>query len=349
MARINLLTLHYADNNGSALQAYATCKILRNLGHEVTVINLQNKSTMHGRYRHPSNWSSFLRYYNFWRFQHRYMSPMTRRMYEMDVAKLPPCDYTIVGSDQTWNADFIAVKKGTYYLNFVKDGSQKIALASSFGKSVWEASPEFTEKVKGWLSDFKAISVREKSGVDICKQLFGKNAVHVLDPTLALGDFSELLDMEPHIENEIRCFLFKRGYSLDVIDYVAEKEHLPVCQVNARGRKTYRQFPYWKNSPIKWMKMIRDAKIWFSDSFHGVAFGIIFKKQFIALCNDEKKLERIKSLLSLLGLEEKLVYSLDDLKNRYDEVMAPIDYDRVYAVLQKEQEKFVSFIKENVK
>lgn len=349
MARINLLTLHYADNNGSALQAYATCKILRDLGHEVTVINLQNKNTILGRYKQVSNWTSIPRYYNFWRFQHKYMSPMTRRMFTIDTDEIPTCDYTIVGSDQTWNADFEMVKKGSYFLDFVNDQSIKISLASSFGKAEWEAPQEFTSKVKDWLSDFKAISVREKSGVDICQHYFQKTAVHVLDPTLALGDFSELLDMKPCNVDEIHCWLFKRGYSLDVIDYIAEKEHLPVCQINKGGRKSYRHFPYWKNSPIKWMKMIRDAKIWLSDSFHGVAFGIIFKKQFIALCNDEKKLERIQSLLKLLGLENKLVYSLNDLKSRYDEVLAPIDYDRVDVVLKKEQKKFIDFIKENIK
>lgn len=348
MARVNLITLHFADNNGSALQAYATCRILRDLGHQVTVINLQNKSTMLGRYKHLSSWKYAPRYLNFWRFQHRYMAPMTQRMFEVDTSKIPPCEYTIVGSDQTWNADFEIVKRGVYFLNFVNDGSQKIALASSFGKAEWEATPEFTVKVKDWLSDFKAISVREQSGVDICRHFFQREAAWVLDPTLALGDFSELLDMQPHITNEIRCFLFKKGYSLDVIDYIAAKEQLPVCQLNVGGRETYRQFPIWKSSPIEWMEMIRDAKIWVSDSFHGVAFGIIFKKQFIALCNDQKKLERIQSLLQLLGLEDRLVYSIEDLKSRYEQLMSPIDYDRVYTILKKEQSRFKDFIKENI-
>lgn len=348
MSKINLLTLHYADNNGSALQAYATCKILRNLGHEVTVINLQNKATVIGKYKHPRNWKNIRRYINFILFRIKYLSPMTIRMYKINTNMLPACDYTVVGSDQTWNADFPVVKRGTYFLNFVKDESQKIALASSFGKAEWEEPPLFTEKVRTWLSDFKAISVREKTGVDICKRFFQRSATHVLDPTLALGDFSELIDMQPRVQNELRCFLFKRGYSLDVVDYVSKQEHLSVCQVNDRGCNSYRQFPYWKSSPIEWMKMIRDAKVWVSDSFHGVAFGIIFKKQFIALCNDKKKLERVESLLKLLGLEDKLVYSLDDLQSRYAEVMAPIDYDRVFALLKKEQDIFISFIQENI-
>lgn len=348
MARINLITLHYADNNGSALQAYATCRLLRDLGHQVTVINFQNKSTILGRYKHFSSWKLIPRYLNFWRFQHRYMIPMTRRMFEMDTSKIPSCDYTVVGSDQTWNADFEIVKRGVYYLNFVNDGSQKIALASSFGKAEWEASSEFTAKVKDWLSEFKAISVREKSGVDICRHYFQREATWVLDPTLALGDFSELLDMQSHVKDEIRCFLFKMGHSLDVIDYIAAKEQLPVCQLNVGGRETYRTVPFWKSSPIEWMEMIRDAKIWVSDSFHGVAFGIVFRKQFIALCNDTKKLERIQSLLHLLGLEDRLVYSVEDLKSRYEQVMSPIDYDNVYAILKKEQSKFKDFIKKNI-
>ena len=349
MARINLLTLHYADNNGSALQAYATCKILRNLGHEVTVINLQNRRTVHGRYKKLRNWTSIPRYFNFWRFQHRYLSPMTKRMFDINVAQIPKCDFTIVGSDQVWNSDFGVVKKGSYFLNFVNDGSHKISLASSFGKKEWKASKDFTEQVKGWLADFKALSVRERSGVDICEQTFSMDAVHVLDPTLALADYSELLDMTPRSSDEIRCFLFKKDYSIDVIDYVSKSEKLPVRKVNSIKKDSYIRSPYWRSSPIKWMAMIRDARIWVSDSFHGIAFAIIFKKQFIALVNDIEKLERVNSLLTLLGLESKLVYSLDDLKTRYSEIMAPIDYDSVFRVLKIQQVKFISFITDNIR
>lgn len=348
MAKINLLTLHYADNNGSVLQAYATCKILRDMGHEVTVINLQNRSNIIKRYNHPSNWIDIPRYLRFWIFRRRYLSPMTKIMFDIQSELIPTCDYTVVGSDQTWNADFKVVQKGTYFLNFVDDTCSKISLSSSFGKASWDASPEFTEYVKKQLARFSAISVRERSGVDICNTYFNRSAEHLLDPTLALGDFSELLDMTPRIENEIRCFLFKSEYSLDVIDFVSTKEKLPVCKLNRKGRKNYRKSDYWNSSPVKWMRLIRDAKIWISDSFHGIAFGILFKKQFIALCNDERKLERVHSLLSLLELQDKLVYSLDDLKKRYSEIMTPIDYDRVAELLKKEQDKFYSFIKKHI-
>ena len=347
MANINLLTLHYADNTGSALQAYATCKLLKDLGHNVTVINLQNKKTAIGRLKNCKNWILIPRFVGFMRFRRRYLSPMTRIMFNIDLSKIPACDYTVVGSDQVWNSDFEVVRRGSYFLNFVNDGSKKIALASSFGKKDWEATEEFTAIVKNWLSDFSAISVRESSGVDICKDTFGVSATCVLDPTLALGDFSELVDPKPRISNEIRCVFFNRDYSLDVARFISERENMPI-RVDGYN-KCFLRIPNWKGTPVKWLTFIRDAKIWVSDSFHGIAFAIIYKKQFVALVNNAKKLERIKSLLSLLGLEEKLVYSLEDLNNRYEEVMAPIDYDKVYDRLGKEQEHFKAFVKDHIK
>lgn len=346
MAKVNLLTLHYADNNGSVLQTYATCKILESLGHEVTLINLQNKDTVIGKYRSFRAWLSLPRYLKFWWFRQKYFPRMTRRMFVIKQKFLRPCDCTVVGSDQVWNPDFKIVKTGAYFLNFI-DG-KKVALASSFGKREWKAPDDFTEKVRQWLSVFSAISVRESAGVSICKEVFNLDSVQVVDPTLALGNFCELLDCTPHNEKEIRCFLFKDKYSLDVVDYVSKKEKLPVRQVGRKGRRGYAKSPFWFQSPIDWLKMIRDSKIWISDSFHGIACAIVLKKQFIALCADPRKLERISSLLALFGLGHRLVLSLDDLKNRYCEIMTPIDYCAVEEILDKEKIKYRLFIQENI-
>lgn len=349
MAKINLLTLHYAINNGSALQAYATYKMLSDLGHEVTIINLQNRDSVLGKYRRLSGFRLTLQELKFYLFRKKYLKNQTRQMFAIDTSLIPKADYTIVGSDQVWNPDFKIAKNGTYYLNFVSDGSKKIALSSSFGKGEWTGSAAYTESVKNWLQDFSAISVREKAGVDFCRDIFQVEAKQLLDPTLALGDFSELLDSKPQESHEIRCFLFHTRYSLDVIDYISKKESMPVCSVGRNTKKGYRKSSWWKQSPIDWLRMMRDSKIWISDSFHGIACAIILHKQFIALCGDEKKIERLESLLDLLHLRERLVYSLGDLKSRYAEVMAPIDYELVDAILQEKRAEYAQFIKENIR
>ncbi len=349
MAKVNLLTIHYSDNNGAVLQTYATCEILKRLGHDVTLINLQH-STVYKKYLEARCYyrKMILRYTRFRLFRKKYYPKHTPCMFKVCLKHIPPCDYTVSGSDQIWNPDIVnKLQKNAYFLDFVNDGSKKIALASSFGKAKWEASEEQTRIVENLLKDYSAISVREESGVSICKEVFGVPAISVVDPTLALNDFSGIIDPLPRPKNEMRFFLFQHGYSLEVIDYLIDKTGLAGRNIGSEKFKLskYRNLRYWRQSPKEWLEAIRDSDIFISDSFHGVACAIILHKQFIALGADIKKFERIASLLRLLNLEKYYVSDLDDLKHRYDEIMAPIDYSAVDALLQKQQNIYFDFVK----
>lgn len=350
MAKVNLLTLHYSDNNGAVLQTYATCEILRRLGHEVTLINLKDPDVYKKYFRAKYHLKMLPRYIRFHQFRNKYFAKQTPVMFKIKTRKIPVCDFTVSGSDQVWNPDITyPLQRYTYFLDFVNDGSKKIALASSFGKSSWDSTTH-TEKVKDLLSDFAAISVRETSGVDICRDVFGLDAVTVVDPTVALNDFSNIIDLTPKPSNEIRFFLFKQSYSVEVIDYLIEKTGMAARNIGHGivPLSKYRQVRYWNQSPKDWLEGIRDAGIFLSDSFHGVACSIILHKQFIALCADLKKFERIRSLLTLLHLENRIVLDIDDFKARYDELMNPIDYSVVDPIIKQKQEEFFQFIKINI-
>lgn len=346
MAKINLLTLHYSDNNGAVLQTYATCEILQRLGHEVTLINLKDSEVYKKFFRAKYHYRMIPRYLRFQQFRNKYYAKQTPIMFKVDSSKIPPCDYTIIGSDQVWNPDITYPLQGyAYFLDFVNDSSKKIALASSFGKSEWDATAH-TDRVKELLSDFTAISVRETSGVDICRDVFGVDAIVVVDPTVALNDFSYIIDPTPKPSHEIRFFLFKQTYSVAVIDYLIGKTGLTGRNIgyDITVLQKYQQVKFWKQTPKDWLEGIRDAEIFLSDSFHGVACSIVLHKQFIALCADEKKFERIRSFLTLVHLENRIVLSLNDLKARYDELMTPIDYSVVDPILKQKQEEYFQFV-----
>ena len=76
--------------------------------------------------------------------------------------------------------------------------------------------------------------------------------------------------------------------------------------------------------------MIQGCQFLITDSFHGVCFAIIFKKSFIALCNKNRGAARFESILKLLGLEDRLINSLDDYHD-----IKEIDWDNVYKVLNE--------------
>lgn len=349
MAKINLLTLHYSPNNGSFLQSYCTCEILKECGHDVTIINLQKKSTVLGKYKSLRTYLYLPRYFKFWFYRKlKFSAKETRLMFDINKQYIPKADYTIVGSDQVWNMDLIKRKNLPFFLDFVDDNSKKISLSSSFGKKDWECNNDLTQKVKKLLSQFDAISVREESGIDICRDAFNVSATCIVDPTLAYGDFSKLIKFKAE-KQEVGCFIFKhQGYAFDVIDFIANKEKLGVRVLNNIGRKGYKYNSFWKQSPIEWLQAIQQSKIFVSDSFHGVACSIILNKQFVAVCADEKKFERIRSMLTIFGLTDKIVMSLNELKERYDEVLTPIDYEKVNAIKVEKQREFYDFIKKNI-
>jgi len=351
MSKINLLTIHYGDNNGSILQTYSTVKLLERLGHDVTIIDLWAPHFIFN-YKNKDHWFYCLRRFFTNRLRHKLLPNRTKRMTTICPTDIPDSDYTIVGSDQVWNKDITKERALSYFLDFVPQSSKRIAFASSFGKAFWMEEKDYTDKVRCELQKFVAVSVREHSGVDICKNVFNIDATCVIDPTLALHDFSNLLPAKLSQKNEVGCFTFMpNGYSLKVAEEIAKRERLSVRHVNHSGirkRSKYATGHYWRNSPDKWLQYIAQSSYFVTDSFHGVACCIILRKQFVALCADEKKFERIRSLLNLLGLEKQIVFSCEDLIDRYEIIMKPIDYNGVYSVLEKESEKAINFLKNNI-
>ena len=86
--KIGILTHHYANNYGALLQAYALSTVLRNIGHQPTIINrIHNKPTE--KIQQPK-WkmaiSTLLQnHFNkgFNRFRQYYLQPMTHLIHDV--------------------------------------------------------------------------------------------------------------------------------------------------------------------------------------------------------------------------------------------------------------------------
>lgn len=353
MAKINLLTMHYDDNNGAFMQAYSTSKILKQLGHEVTIINLVNKNWYIGRFKQLYTYKLLLRYWKFYLCRHRYYPKMTSRMFQPNLDKIPYCDYTIVGSDQVWNPMITAFSYPSYFLTFLPDDVKRISLSSSFGTKLWSGDEKTTEMAKSALHKFQAISVREKTGVDICKNVFGLKAIHLSDPTLVLDDYS-CFERKYCGKPYVGLFTFKRdGYSLDVAKEIAKRFNLPVKWVNSpvpyKNTEYIKGCAAWKQSPVDWFNYIKHSNFFISDSFHGVAFCIILHVPFVALCANERKIGRIESLLDTYGLSDRLIWSVDELIDKIELLMKPIDWVRVDQIRQMERHKYLNYVTENIR
>lgn len=341
MARINLLTIHWGNSYGGVMQTYATIKLLKEMGHKVTLINLCHPKRKNELLKkHDTLISWFFEDIQFFLFRLFYFGHKTRRMYTIKDGLIPPCDYTIVGSDQVWNNDITGPIQMSYFLDFVKHGTL-LSFASSFGKSEWDCNEYITNKIKICLDNFKAVSVREESGVEICKKTFNREASLVLDPTMIYGKYNQLVkNNKPY--HEIFPFLLGRNKNTDIICARISKE-LGLPLHSTRG-----WLSFIPAGPKKWLDYMKNSDFIITDSFHGLAFGLIFQKKFIVLCANEKKFTRLHSLLKLLKLEDRYIKSYDDLLNRLSVLHSNIDYKAVEDVLNAERSKSIGFLTENL-
>lgn len=350
MAKINLLTIHYSTSCGAIMQTYATCKVLEELGHEVTIINLQKK-----RGRTLKVFASVIKYFYFERFRRDYLPKRTKKMYVPDISIIPKADYYLVGSDQVWNPQLMGASLKYYFLSFVPDGIPRISYAPSFGLS--NISPfldaNLLDTIKRELNKFQSISVREDSGVRICKQLLEKDAIHVIDPTLLLSDYSSLIG-NPKEKDEIACFFIglksNKGTITSIIRLLKKELNSSVTYLEAtsliNGVNKYYFAPFM--SPIKWLKVMKRAKFILTSSFHGVAFALLFKKQFLVFNSNEQRIGRISSLLKILHLENRMVKDAEDLQRRKTIIHEAIDYDSVYSILKEKQVESIDYLKQSL-
>lgn len=193
MAKVNLLTIHYGQNKGSFLQTLATKKILESQNHQVTVIHLVDP--VYDFSRQMKNFRDFPKFFHYWEFEklrQEKLSPITKQMTVLDPALIPEADYTITGSDQTWNPDITRHNVLSYFQDFVPESCKRVALSACFGFKDWKYPGDLTAKIKNELQKFKKISVRDDYSAAICKNVFGVDATVIADPTIAWGQYREL-------------------------------------------------------------------------------------------------------------------------------------------------------------
>lgn len=344
MSKVNLLTRHFRANFGSFFQTYATCILLKSLNHKVTVIDLQNKHLFIKNY-FPNNvyrlrQIPMLVLFALCRFY--YLPRKTRLIFSLKKFRLPKSDIDVVGSDQVWNPDITKDLIFDYYLP--TSTVRRISLASSFGLSEWNQLGVVTEKVRYALQRFSFISVRETSGVRICRDVFGVEACRLIDPVFALDDYSRFIKLAKYKFDYIFYFIQNReGYSKKVVDKLSMLMKKKVVMYSLHGNS----FGFvCANSnvttPSMWLSDIYYSDFVVSDSFHCVAFAIYFNKPFVALVNRPERIDRILSLLTLLGLSDRLVYpeDVEDIQSHLNQ----IDWNQVNVKLCLERKRFMDFL-----
>lgn len=336
--RIGILTFWKTeDNYGQLLQCYATQTYLRSLGHEVFLVKATNgrnynptfkeqlisklrtayrlipypiylvkravKSLIytlrHGRLKSKDAKRGFEE------FRNRYLNCTASEYTLDDLIKNPPiADAFVVGSDQIWNT-----VDGMYFLSWANDKTKKISIAASFGAR--RATEEFTNLIKPWLKRFDLVTVREESGIEICKEADVKEVSLVPDPTLLLRDKDYLTIASEESINEPYIFIYFLGTRTDInwkeIHTFASRKGLKIIYVGSQGQED----KYPKETPTieGWLNLMSKAEYVITNSFHGTIFAIQFHKKFIVYPVRgiaQKMNGRLTTLLNPLGLSNRI-------------------------------------------
>lgn len=341
-----------ANNYGALLQYYALQQYLQKRGHHVYWIRCLSGGREIG-FSLKSYIKSFLRrdicsyqdtikcHQSFMEFVNRYLN-LSESQYSdnQDLSKNPPkADIYITGSDQVWGGIL-----QENYLRFVDDNSKKVSYAASFGSA--DKPKEQLEIIKSWIRDFRAVSVREASGVEICKTM-GIEATLLIDPSLLLNN-SEYPTKEVETTDFVFCyFLNVKGLESirwDELLCFAKSKHcqLKVCAVQGSERffpKNYLVAP----SPEEWLGYYKKAKYVVTNSFHGTAFSIIFRKQFGVVLqqgNNSNQNTRMENILSMFNLQNRIVSPDCNLE---DIMMNDINWQETSDLLAHQRERSYFF------
>ena len=233
---------------------------------------------------------------------------------------------------------------------------KRLAYAASFGVDCWEFTDFQTKRSQELIRDFSAVSVREFSGVDLCKRYLCCDASHVLDPTMLLDkeDYVRLIEDEDEPVSKGNLFTYILDESdgkQEIINEVASMLGLlpftamPEFPINRRTIKRNLDKCIYP-SVTRWLRSFMDAKFVVCDSFHGAVFSIIFNKPFVIIANKERGLARFSSLLHTFGLYDRIVSSMDNL---HTIIKTPIDWKRVNCIRAEMKVHSIGFLRSNLK
>lgn len=340
--KIALLTYFHALSYGATLQTYATIKALESIGHEVWVINLYipEQASL------PKRLLLLPKAYKHWKFRKKYFKHLTKHYSSSEELRdnPPEADLYMIGSDQTWNPEISQDKAPSFFLDFVKDNNKKVTYAASFGKDTIDGTKWISkERIIEFLRQFNCIAIRETSGKELLAK-FGIDSVQVIDPVLLFPHFNELVGRPKQKEQIVLFKIDKTDEFYAKSKQVGKLASLPIRGLGSLRRESGIECHYPEGIEA-WMQGIASAKYILTDSFHGLVISLLYHRQFVILPGVAGRVTRLRSLLQLVGLEDRIMSTDDSAEDIYAKLQTPIDFEHVDAVLVKEREKSWEYLK----
>lgn len=313
--KIGILTLHRALNYGAVLQCYALKHACEAMGYMVETIdyNPYGHYTINGFFRHKPlvvySYLMHMRHFNRFVNQHLNPTPHTES-HEWIKANPPQDDIYIVGSDTVWSNAVAGNYLDSYLLDFAPSNVKRIAYAASTGGNPMELNEYQLEE----LNKFSAISIREKQSVSDVQKLTNIPVTDVCDPSLLLAkEEYEKVEKRPlWLPKHYIVYFDLAGDSFcaSTVKQLSKQLNLPI--LNLAGKyKRWARYNRLAPTPEEWLYIMHHADFICTNSFHGTAFSIIFRRPFVCcgvqVGGRSKTNGRVLNLLNQTHLQNRYV------------------------------------------
>ncbi len=336
LKKVGVMNFHYCNFNfGAVLVPYAVSEVLKQLGYEAEVIDHVPAWYIEAREHEDSS-----KVTNFELFRKQFLKITPRCIGDDEFAAMNESfDKLLVGSDQIWAAPF-AFK---YLLDWASGKKTFISYAASFGQDRFVHYTEDDKSIANlMLARFDAVSVREDTGVELCKQLGRRDAQLVIDPTLLLdpSGYQKIIDADADKS------------------YLPDKPYVAYMFLDASVEASFFEKNFAKDSCCinilkddedcfrtvgAWINLIKNCDFFVTDSFHGVVFALLHHQEFLCYKRDIGGNTRLENLLRTFNLSpERFFQSWDE----FDALLSlnPIDFQDFEEILKRERKSSLAFL-----
>ncbi len=367
--KVGILTHYYkSENYGGNLQAWALCRIIGKLGHEVEQISLDRtkgkgmvrffKRTVRkiqACFKNKKIKNNLkIRKKAFWEFNDGEI-PHSKAYTEKNIYKcIDNYDAFVTGSDQVWHPLACC---DAYLLKFVPSAKIKMSYSASIACDI--LSEEYKQTLSKALEDYRAISVREENAKELVGALTNKEVVRSLDPTLLLTkDEWDEISVPVNIEgNYIFCyFLGDDEAQRDLItNYAREKGLKIVTLPHLLGAyrscdENFGDYKLYDACPKMFVSLIKNAKCVFTDSFHTTVFSLIFEKEHFVFSRKgyEGMGSRIYTLTQMFDTQDHFCDTEEKMTLEYINDLSSIDYSKQNIKYEQAKTESLEYLKNNL-
>lgn len=356
--KIGVVTNFDTKNYGSLLQAFALQKKLEELGVQAYVLHKKNhyKRSILAKIKRL-----FLPSQNNYSVQEIIDIKQARKSYilknrklqsfvneNIDVRVCSPksarlvvgdTDVMIAGSDQIWSSSAGTLSEFTT-LQFVPDRIKRYAFAASVGTI--ELNEESKNLLRSGLERFTEVTVRESSAMSLIKDVTSVPVNTVLDPTFLYDEaYWSAIAKEPEVdERYIFVYMLRpEPVTLSAALALADKTGYKVYLFSNRLINDPRVKNITDAGLEEFLGYIKNADYIVTNSFHGTAFSIQFRKQFVSIAISGSGM-RVTDFLQLVGLQNRIITSSDQIETIDNE----IDWNSVEDVIRAERNRSIEYL-----